>query len=147
MKNILFLLLLIPVISFSQYSKKELKKLKKMELKIVNRGLDLDATFVPYYRVRESGDGWNTETGWGEAMFTLGLDVGDYSSSKTALTFNGRYIFDSNTYGVIKIQDLEDNNKIVATIKYKGALNWHVLGKDISYRMEYVIRELIKSNK
>ena len=160
MKKLLLLFLLISVISFSQYSKKELKKLKKMELKIVNRGLDLDATFVPYYRVRESGDGWNTETNWGEAMFALGLDVGDYSQERqvkdannremnlsNSLIFNGRYVFDSNTYRVIKIQDLQDDNKIVATIKYKGSLNWHTLGKDISYRMEYVIRELIKSNK
>ena len=155
MKNILFLLLLIPVISFSQYSKKELKKLKKMELKIVNRGLDLDATFVPYFKVqyytRENGTqgvrGASVESSWAEAMFTLGLDVGDYSSSETALTFNGRYVFDCNTYGIIKIQDLQNNNKIVATIKYEGRSLYGAWGKDLSLKMEYFIKELIKLNK
>ena len=48
MKKILVLLLIVPVIGLSQYTKKELKKLDKMELKIVNRGLDLNSTFVVY---------------------------------------------------------------------------------------------------
>ena len=168
MKNILFLLLLIPVISFSQYSKKELKKLKKMELKIVNRGLDLDATFVPYFEVqyytRENGTqgvrGASVESSWAEAMFTLGLDVGDYSRQSqvkdannremnlsNSLIFNGRYVFDCNTYGIIKIQDLQNNNKIVATIKYEGRSLYGAWGKDLSLKMEYVIKELIKLNK
>ena len=145
MKKLLLLFLLIPVISFSQYSKRELKKLKKMELKIVNRGLDLDATFVPYsYGTYKSGDSWNNESDWADAMFTLGLEVGDYSSSKNTVTFNGRYVFDAKDYGnwtgVIKIQDLNNNNKIVATISYRRDIR-------TSLKMEYVIRELIKSNK
>tara|TARA_B100000787_G_C16081865_1_gene244812 strand:+ start:111 stop:617 length:507 start_codon:yes stop_codon:yes gene_type:complete len=168
MKNILFLLLLIPVISFSQYSKKELKKLKKLELKIVNRGLDLDATFVPYFKkkyfTRENGTegvwGANTEDRWAEAMFTYGIDVGDYSRESqvkdannremnlsNSLIFNGRYVFDCNTNRVIKIQDLQNNNKIVATIKYEGRSLWLGYGKNLSLQMEYIIQELIKSNK
>ena len=158
MKNILFLLLLIPVISFSQYSKKELKKLKKMELKIVNRGLDLNASFVPYSNgTYPSGAQWNNESDWVDAMFTLGLEVGDYSQERqvkdannremnlsNSLIFNGRYVFDVTNYdnfkGVIKIQDLNNNNKIVATISYRRDIR-------TSLKMEYVIRELIKSNK
>ena len=162
MKKILFLFLFIPVISYSQYTKKQLKKLKKMELEIVNRGLDLDATFVPYYKARYTSEGQlvgkSVEPRWAEAMFKLGLNVGDYSSQSQAkdannremslsnsLIFNGRYVFDCNTYNVIKIQDLQNNNKIVATIKYKKYLNQS--NPKHSYKKDYVIRELIKSNK
>ena len=155
MKKLLFLLFFIPVLSFSQYSKKELKKLEKMELKIVNRGLDLNETFVPYYKKNNF-----IESSWAEAMFTLGLDVGDYSSQKQikdsnnretelsrTVTFNGRYVFDSNAFGVIKILDLYNDNKIVATIRYKGSLNFGAGGNDLYFKKEYVIKELIKSNR
>ena len=161
MKNILFLLLLIPVISFSQYSKKELKKLKKMELKIVNRGLDLNASFVPYSNgTYPSGAQWNNESDWVDAMFTLGLEVGDYSQERqvkdannremnlsNSLIFNGRYVFDTSTHKQIKIQDLNNNNKIVATITYKGNLGWGVGYKPLIRKKEYVIYKLIESNK
>ena len=52
LKRILFVLIMFPLISSAQYSKKELKKkekwLKKLELRIVNRGVDLNDTFVFY---------------------------------------------------------------------------------------------------
>ncbi len=159
MKKLLFLLFFIPVLSFSQYSKKELKKLKKMELKIVNRGLDLKETFVPYC-IKKNNFMGTVESSWAEAMFTLGLDVGDYSSQKQikdsnnretelsrTVTFNGRYVFDSNAFGVIKILDLYNDNKIVATIRYKGSLNYGAGGNDLYFKKEYVIKELIKSNR
>ena len=146
MKKILFLLFFIPVLSFSQYSKKELKKIKKMELKIVNRGLDLKETFVPYC-IKKNNFMGTVESSWAEAMFTLGLDVGDYSSSSSTVNFNGRYVFDSNAFGVIKILDLYNDNKIVATIRYKGDLNYGAMGNDLYFKKEYVIRELIKSNR
>lgn len=162
MKKILFLFLLVPVISYSQYTKKQLRKLKKMELKIVNRGLDLNATFVPYC-TRISDDQFDTgstiELHWEEALFSLGLDVGDYSEQKkykdgnnrevnlsSAVIFKGRYIFDANNKGLIKIQDLNNNNKTVAIIKFKGIVGYDLL-KSNSYKREYLISQLIKSNK
>ena len=145
MKNILFLLLLIPVISFSQFSKKELKKFKKMDLKIVNRGLDLNATFVAYSDQTTQGLIDLVEDSWDTAMFSQGLEVGDYSQQ--SLIFNGRYVFDTSTHKQIKIQDLNNNNKIVATITYKGNLGWGVGYKPLIRKKEYVIYKLIESNK
>lgn len=163
MKKLLYLFLLVPVISYSQLTKKQLKKLKKMELKIVNKGLDLNATFVPYSTAVSDTNpniGSEIEANWGAAIFALGLDVGDYSEQRrskdgnnrevnlsTAVVFNGRYIFShGDSSGVIKIQDLNNNNKTVATIKYKGVVSVNLF-KDNSYKREYVISELIKSNK
>jgi len=160
MKNILFLLLLIPVISFSQFSKKELKKFKKMDLKIVNRGLDLNATFVAYSEQSTQGYIDLVEDSWETAMFSQGLEVGDYSEQRQvkdannremnlsgSLIFNGRYVFDTSTHKQIKIQDLNNNNKIVATITYKGSLGWGMGNNPLIRKKEYVIYKLIESNK
>ena len=49
MKNfVTLLLILFCSYNYSQYSKKELKTIKKAGIKIVNKGLDLNAVFVPY---------------------------------------------------------------------------------------------------
>ena len=40
-----------------------------------------------------------------------------------------------------------NDNKIVATIRYKGDLNYGAMGNDLYFKKEYVIRELIKSNR
>ena len=162
MKKILFLFILIPVISYSQYSKKELRNLKKMKLKIVNRGLDLSATFVPYSTVvSEFNDNLSSdiEANWGEAMFALGLDVGDYYEKKqskdgnnrevtllSSVIFKGRYVFNAKYNGIIIIKDLNNNSKTVATIKYSGVVSYDKFD-DNSYKRDYVISELIKSNK
>ena len=161
MKKLLFVLtLLVSYPAYTQYTKKQLKKLKKMELKIVNRGLDLGATFVPYFKKVYLSDGSvsgkDIEPRWAQSLFEMGLEVGDYSSESQvkdadnremnvskSLIFNGRYVFDCNTRGSIKIQDLQSKNKIVAIISYKTSIRF---GSN-SYKREYIIRELIKSNK
>ena len=160
MKKLLLLLLIAPVMGFSQYTKKELKKLEKMELKIVNRGLDLDATFVVYSEQSSQDLVDLVEDSWETAMFSKGLNVGDYYSENSVVDgnnreiqvsssnyFNGRYIFDTSTYGQIKIQDLENNNKLVATITYKRDLSWGVGFNPLIWKKEYVIEKLIESNK
>lgn len=50
MKKIVIILLLVPFFGFAQYSKKQLRKIKKLELKVINKGLDLKETFVVYHK-------------------------------------------------------------------------------------------------
>tara|TARA_B110000908_G_scaffold165711_1_gene215627 strand:- start:1921 stop:2358 length:438 start_codon:yes stop_codon:yes gene_type:complete len=145
MKKLTLIFLFISIASYSQYSKKELKKFNKMDLKIINRGLDLNATFVVYYKYTSQVD--LVEDSWETAMFSKGLDVGDYSQQSNSLIFNGRYIFDTSTHGQIKIQDLQNNNKLVASITYKGNLGWGVGFDPLIRKKEYVIDKLIESNK
>jgi len=160
MKKLLLLLLIVPVIGLSQYTKKELKKLDKMELKIVNRGLDLNSTFVVYSEESSQQLIDLVEDSWETAMFSKGLDVGDYYEESqvkdtnnremalsNSITFNGRYVFDTSTRGQIKIQDLENNNKLVAYITYKRDLSWGVGFNPLIWKKEYVIEELMKSNR
>jgi hypothetical protein len=160
MKKLLLLLLIVPVIGLSQYTKKELKKLDKMELKIVNRGLDLNSTFVVYSEESSQQLIDLVEDSWETAMFSKGLDVGDYYEESqvkdtnnremalsNSITFNGRYVFDTSTRGQIKIQDLENNNKLVASITYKRDLSWGVGFNPLIWKKEYVIEELMKSNR
>ena len=160
MKKVLVILLIVPVIGLSQYTKKELKKLDKMELKIVNRGLDLNSTFVVYSEESSQQLIDLVEDSWETAMFSKGLDVGDYYEESqvkdtnnremalsNSITFNGRYVFDTSTRGQIKIQDLENNNKLVASITYKRDLSWGVGFNPLIWKKEYVIEELIKSNR
>ena len=149
----------MPVLGFSQLTKKELKKLDKMELKIVNRGLDLNSTFVVYSKEISQNLLDLVEDSWETAMFSKGLDVGDYYEESqvkdtnnremelsNSITFNGRYIFDTSTHGQIKIQDLENNNKLVASITYKRDLNFGIGQNPLIWKKEYVIEKLIESN-
>jgi len=160
MKKLLLLLLIAPMFGFSQYTKKQLKKLEKMNIKIVNRGLDLDAAFVAYSNESSQDLVDLVEDSWETAMFSKGLNVGDYYSENSVVDgnnreievsssnyFNGRYIFDATTHGQIKIQDLENNNKLVATITYKGSLGWGVGFIPLIWKKEYVIEKLIESNR
>ena len=49
-KIVILALMIFPIVASAQYSKKEIKKkekwLKKLELRVVNRGVDLNDTFV-----------------------------------------------------------------------------------------------------
>ena len=126
-KIILVVLILLPLGTIlAQYSKKELKKkdkwVKKLELRIVNRGVDLNETFV-FFVDRELSetaaekianlvfDGTNENwdyiiSEFENAMFVSGLDVGTYefkeiekgSKNNAALSgnliVNGRYLFE-----------------------------------------------------
>lgn len=106
MKKIIVILLLVPFFGFAQYSKKQLRKIKKLELKVVNKGLDLKETFVVYHKTFSS-----YENDWESALFSAGLDVGDYFDKKNVkdtnnremilydeVIFRGRYVFDISPY-------------------------------------------------
>jgi len=155
MKKITFItiaLLILSNISYSQYSEKQLRTLKKMELKIINRGLNLNDAFVPYTEIPVCRGCMEL---WSDSMSAVGLEVGDYSKStqiKDAKNrevvfsnlFKGRYVFELKRFGPIKIFDLKDNNKIVVTISYKGSISFNA---KYSYKREYVLKKLIESNK
>jgi len=158
MNKLLLLLLIAPTVSFSQYTKKQLKKLEKMELKVINRGLDLSETFVVYTKETSQNLVDLVEDSWELALFSKGLKVGDYYSEKSVidgnnrelnvsstLYFNGRYLFNIETHGQIKILDLENNNQIVAYITYKKDLNWGAGFNPLTWKKEYVIEKLIES--
>ena len=143
MKKLILLLLFIPLVFFGQekLSKKEIKNNLKIKehieyinkyriVKIINNGLDLNAQFVAY--------GTN-ETEFSRLLLKNGFNVGDYFTRNnvkdtqnremlvsTEVRYNGRYIFtlaESRVgkkgfggYSFITIKDLENNNKIVASI-------------------------------
>lgn len=126
MKKLLLILIFIPTFLSAQYTKKELKKaekwIQKLELRIINRGVDLNETFVFYVkrqedeslgeRIFEFAAGMQ-DIDWDgvflkfeNAMFLKGLDVGTYEFKEVAkgtsnnartsgnMIVNGRYIFE-----------------------------------------------------
>ena len=126
LKRIFLIMIMFPVVLSAQYSKKELKKkekwLKKLELRVVNRGVDLNDTFV-FFVDRELSktaaekianllfegktENWDfIISEFENAMFVAGLDVGTYEfkeiekgSKNNArvsgnLVVNGRYLFE-----------------------------------------------------
>ena len=126
LKRIFLIMIMFPVVLSAQYSKKELKKkekwLKKLELRVVNRGVDLNDTFVFYVDQELSKtaaekianlifdgktENWDfIISEFENAMFVAGLDVGTYEfkeiekgSKNNArvsgnLIVNGRYLFE-----------------------------------------------------
>lgn len=151
MKKIIVIILLVPFFGFAQYSKKQLRKIKKLELKVVNKGLDLKETFVVYHKTFSS-----YENDWESALFSAGLDVGDYFDKKNVkdtnnremilydeVIFRGRYVFDISPYTRITIKDLKNDNKIVALIEHNGWSGW---GEESVYLMDYIVNALIESN-
>ena len=102
LKRIFLIMIMFPVVLSAQYSKKELKKkekwLKKLELRVVNRGVDLNDTFV-FFVDRELSktaaekianllfegktENWDfIISEFENAMFVAGLDVGTYEFKK-----------------------------------------------------------------
>ena len=148
MKKIFILLLVIGfcINTNAQFSKKEMKKIKKREIKIINRGIDLKATFIPYYESRRIGD---TENAWSNSLFEAGFDVGDYSKSNGVVIANGRYLFEIKHYSVT-ISDLQNDNKIVATITFKKGVfaKFNVLIHQAkgNFIRSYILEKLIEKN-
>jgi hypothetical protein len=154
----LLLLLFLPVLGYGQLSNAQKNTLKKMKISVVNRGLDKSSTFVPYSTLHSSrGLNEDTEASWELSLFNYGLDVGKYSISKTVkdtnnreislkdnVNFDGRYVFEIKENGYISIFDLQNKNKIVATITYRG--NIYNRLKD-NFKRDYIISKLFRTNK
>ena len=163
MKKLLLLsALLIFASGFSQNDKKLSKKLK---INIENRGLDLNATFVPIQgRVRTECPfccDSRCVSNWKSALFKQGLDTGD-SFNETKLkdsenremtllkskNIRGRYAFIFN-FDNIEIKDGNNNFKTVALLSWGGSGKSyiHSYSNDKNNRIrEFIIKELINSN-
>lgn len=151
MRKIIILLLCLPLFSYAQYSKKEERKIKKLNLRIVNKGLDLNDTFVVYHKTFPS-----YENNWEAALFSAGFDVGDYFDKKNVkdtnnremvlyneVIFRGRYVFDISPYTRITVKDLQNDNKIVALIEHNGWSGW---SEDGIFLINYIVESLKASN-
>ena len=177
-KYIILTLLFFVSFSYAQkLTKWEKKQIEKMELKIINRGLDMNSIIVPYYSRNNqymfklySEFTKDAEDMWEEDLFEAGFEVGGSYNDKAVIKdtenremlhykeveFKGRYVFeftnkkkflftDPLPANVIKIYDLENNNKLVCTIKFKA--NWILSGVLIDKKKRmYILDELKKSN-
>ena len=156
MKNfVTLLLILFCSYNYSQYSKKELKTIKKAGIKIINKGLDLNAVFVPYKKpfynqvTGQKITGEYNISAWKESLFEAGLESGDFYETSDAVKFQGRYQFEIGEgcrYSrCAKIFDMENNNRLVATISWKFERIYNKEGK-WSFIRRYIIEELIRLN-
>lgn len=162
-KLIILLLMFAPLFSLGQSEKKISKKLN---LEITNRGLDLDAVFVPV-----QGD-VRTEcpfccdnrciNNWKSALFISGLETGDYFTNTNlkdtenremqlgkTTTIRGRYALIFN-YDSIEIKDANNNFKTAAILNWGGSGKSyiHSYGNDKNKKIrEFIISQLIKSNR
>ena len=139
---------------------KELEKhIAKLDLEIIVRGLDLTKVFVVQNKLGVSGlaivaDPKLEEASWNTALFKNGLDVGDYSIEKQVKDANNREMQLSKKINVrgdylmeiyrdrVKIVDVNNNNKIVAT------LTFHL--NTLKYReklIDHIISEMIEEAK
>ncbi len=149
MKNIFFLL--IPFFVFSQ-SKGDKKLQKKLELEIVNKGLNIEDKFVivgsyasvpngTHFRYNEA-----TEKNWNKTFFKSNLNTGSYSKEDGYLIIDGRYQvnIDRNS---MTIKDASNNFKTVAFLEWKGPTAISVVANDKNKaRRKFIIKSLIESN-
>ena len=142
-KLLLLLLFLFSLSGYSQYSKKELKAFKKLDVKITNRGLDLTATFVCIGKGEAKTLRRAFETEVNSVLFNNNLEVGDYfyvqETNKNVI--NGRYLIEAYWRSFI-ITDLK-TNKMVANISF----NRNIWSKSNRYKIDYIFKKLIESNK
>ena len=125
------------------------------EIKIINRGLDLNAVFVPYKEKYYSNylqqwvDYSKYVDAWADTLFEAGLEVGEFYETSDSVNFKGRYQFEIGEgcrYSrCAKIFDMENNNRLVATISWKFERIYNKEGK-WSFIRRYIIEELIRLN-
>ena len=144
MRKVLLLLLLFSLSAHSQYSKKELKRLKKLDIKITNRGLDLNADFV-FLNEWENSYTEEWESYMNNVLFEKNFGVGSYYYNKETNTnvFNARYVIKGNPSSTsFSIKDLT-TNKLIATIRWKKRIMWSDSNR---YKFDYIFDKLIESN-
>ena len=141
-KLLLLLLFLFSLSGYSQYSKKELRRLKKLDVKIINKGLDLKADFV-FLDVTPDQYTKKWESYMNSILFENNFGVGDYYYAKETNTnvINARYVITQSSKS-FSIKDLT-TNKIVATIRWK---KWIYINDGDRYKFIYIFKKLIESN-
>ena len=139
MKKII-LLLFIPIIGFSQSKdmKKAIKRLGSVE--ITNRGLDLEAKFVPFSLRHNPYIYEVLDKNWDQAFFKAGLKTGRWENKNNENVIYGRYVVEigSTSAKNVIIKDVENDFSTVAIIEWSGKLS------PLGYR--HLVNELIKSN-
>ena len=123
------------------------------------RGIDLSKTFVVSCNVFSSSYDVKVEGIWKEALFEKGLDVGDYYYEKTAkdtynremvlgktMVIRGSYLIEITDPKKVVIKDIENNSKLVGTIRFKRGGVHAISGKglDSSKKVLKAIDILIK---
>jgi hypothetical protein len=114
-----------------------MRAIKKLEIKIVNRGLDLSETFVPYYEGQDY-----FEKNWETSLFEAGYNVGNYYFENGKRIIEGRYAFEIKLSN-LTIYDMSKNKQIVATVTMKGqGFNGKSHQKKNSFHREYILNKL-----
>tara|TARA_B100000900_G_scaffold403922_1_gene411606 strand:+ start:411 stop:860 length:450 start_codon:yes stop_codon:yes gene_type:complete len=123
------------------------------------RGIDLSKTFVVSCTAFQSSYNDKVEAIWNEALFESGLEVGTYFTEKVAkdtrnremllkenLVIKGSYLIEITDPKKVVIRDMENNSKLVGTIKFKkgGASVFSGKGLDSSKEVLKAIEILIK---
>jgi len=146
MKNII--ILLIPFLMFSQ-SKEEKKLQKKLELEIVNKGLNLQDKFVIIADFSCCGSEYRdlAEKNWSTSFFKSNLHTGSWSKDDGYTIIKGRYEvnIDKNS---MTIKDASDKFKTVAFLEWKGPTGIGILANEINKaKRRYIIKSLVESNQ
>lgn len=145
MRKLLLLLFLFSLSGHSQYSKNELKRLEKLDVKITNRGLDLNADFV-FLNEWQNQFTEEWESYMNNVLFEKNLDVGRnyYNKETNTNVFNVRYVIKGNPSSrSFSIKDLT-TDKLIATIRWKKTILWTDSNR---YKFEYIFDKLIESNR
>ena len=145
MKN--FVLVFMIFLSFSSQgqSKKDKKFQKKLDLKVINRGIDFSETFVVENNFNCQACS-NVEDNWRTALFEEGLSVGNWYIENDERIYNGRYVVQISRNSVT-ILDANEGFNTVATLRFKGFGLLHIFNTgDNPEKRNFLIRSLKKFN-
>ena len=143
---ILTLALMFTLSSYGQ-SKQDKKVIKKLELEIINRGLDLKGKFISKDSYK-CGYCKSVESNWNNSLFKAGLRTGTWYIEDGVEIYDGDYVFEIYQQQ-ITIYSVKDDFETVATISFPGNLgfiNFQNKPKNIEQRA-VVLRSLIESNR
>jgi|TARA_B110000967_G_scaffold41977_1_gene41879 hypothetical protein len=145
MKKILIIYIILFTIPVKSQSVKDQKFVKKLDLVVINNGINFKDTFVVYNNYLCAVCG-GVEKSWKNSLSKASMNTGYWYGAKNNITIDGRYKFlvDKNS---ILISDSKENFKIVASISHKnsGMVNFMNNKNHIKMR-DYILKILIQSN-
>tara|TARA_B100000780_G_C20844265_1_gene335490 strand:+ start:146 stop:589 length:444 start_codon:yes stop_codon:yes gene_type:complete len=145
MKKIFIIITLFYTITLASQSKHEQKTKDKLELAVINNGIDFKEMFVVYNNYLCAICG-GVENSWNSSLLDANLDTGYWYGARDNITIKGRYKFIVNKSSII-ISDSKTNFGVVATITHKnpGLINF-MNNKNNRNLRDYIIKSLIESN-